>query len=370
MSRNDPGSGSLRIVLSHVYSWPEVRRGGERYLHELASALVDAGHQVRVISSAPRPGHGRILGVPVTYLRRRSLAPKRFGSWGDEMAFGIEAGAWSALRGIDVWHALGTSDAAAATIMGRVRDIRSVHTALGIPNRWYMDSRPDDRLHDLVVRHVDAYVCLSLAARRALTEGWGRDPFVVGGGVDLRRFVPAARRHSRPALLYSGSFAAGHKRLPLLLEAMAILRKRLPDVELWLSGSGDVSALLGGSPAGARGAMTNLGVGSEEEQASRYGRAWVTVLPSENEAFGLCLVESLACGTPIVVAADSGGPAELVREGIGIASKSSAFDLADACEAALELATLPGTVEACRVEAKRYDWRGSIVPQLEEIYRV
>ncbi|MEY2469223.1 MAG: hypothetical protein QOF21_1921, partial [Actinomycetota bacterium] len=33
----------MRILLSHVYSWPEVRRGGERYLHELGAALVEAG---------------------------------------------------------------------------------------------------------------------------------------------------------------------------------------------------------------------------------------------------------------------------------------------------------------------------------------
>jgi hypothetical protein len=44
---------SLRVVLTHVYAWPEVRRGGERYLHGLASALAWAGHAVDIVSTAP-----------------------------------------------------------------------------------------------------------------------------------------------------------------------------------------------------------------------------------------------------------------------------------------------------------------------------
>jgi len=297
------------------------------------------------------------------------MAPKRFGSFAGEVAFGVEAGVRLASRRIDVWHALGTADAAAAATLGRIRQVRSVHTTLGVPERTYRDSRPDRRLHEIVVRHVDAYVCLSGAAGRALQEGWNREPIVVGGGVDLRRFNPAPRRHHRPALLYSGDFTEPRKNVPLLLDAMAILRKRRPAVELWLSGGGDPSSVLASAPALAREAIVELGVGREEDQAARYGRAWVTVLPSEHEAFGLCLVESLACGTPIVVLARGGGPAEIAHDGIGVQSGPTAHDLADACEAALDLVALKGTIEACRAEAERYDWRRSIVPRLEEVYR-
>jgi len=97
----------------------------------------------------------------------------------------------------------------------------------------------------------------------------------------------------------------------------------------------------------------------------------VTVLPSQHEAFGLCLLESLACGTPIVVLADGGGPAEILGgdDGVGVESGHSASDLADACEVALELSAAAGTVEACRAKAERYDWRRSIVPRMVEIYQ-
>jgi phosphatidyl-myo-inositol alpha-mannosyltransferase len=356
-------------VLSHAYCWPEVRRGGERYLHELGAALARAGHSVRILSTGPAAGHISVQGVPVTRLRTRSLAPGRFGPQAEEVAFGAQSALWMAPRKVDVWHALGGPDAAAASVVGKVRGFRSVMTSLGIPAKSYWDQRPDRRLHELVVKRVDSYICLSRVAAAALSEGWGRAAEIVGGGVALERFVPAAARHHRPALLFSGTLTEKRKNLGMLLEAVAILRKKHPDLELWLSGQGDPSPLIAASPASAREAAVQMGVGQEDEQALRYGRAWVTVMPSEYEAFGLALLESLACGTPIVGLATGGGPTELIEQGVGVESEPSAAGLAEACECALELAQQPETVGACRAVAARYDWDQAIVPRLEAIYR-
>lgn len=360
---------SLRIVLSHVYSWPEVRRGGERYLHELGSALAGAGHRVRILSTGIRGERTSVNGVAVTRLRRREWNPERYGPQADEVAFGIQAGAWIVPRRVDVWHALGVADAAASSFLGPIVRFRSVHTSLGIPNRWYWDERPDRALHDRVVARADSYICLSKVAHEALFKGWGRSAEIVGGGVDLDRFTPAPARHENPTLLYSGTLDQPRKNVQLLLEAVAILRSRHPDLELWLSGDGDPSPLLEAAPPAARQAVVLLGVGREDEQAERYSRAWVTVLPSENEAFGLALLESLACGTPIVALRDGGGSPDLVEPGSGVVSGPSATELAEACEMALDLSQQPDTAEACRSVAARYDWRRAIVPRLEGIYR-
>lgn len=369
MSRRPLGE-RLKIVLSHVYSWPEVRRGGERYLHELASALADAGHTVTVLSTAAKPGKSTVLGVTVKYFRRRRVLTHRFGPHADEVAFGFQTAAWIAARRIDVWHALGTSDAAASAAIGRHRGFRSLHTTLGIPERSYRDSRPDRRLHDYVVEHVDSYICLSAAAGRALRDGWGREPSIVGGGVDLRSFMPMPSRHPRPVLLYSGTLSEERKNIPLLLEATAILRSRHPDLELWMSTADDISPFLASAPPMARKAVVPLGAGSIEDQARRYGLAWATVLPSVNEAFGLALLESLACGTPVVALRNSGGPEEFVEPEVGaLASERSGQALADSCEQAFDLANKATTPDACRAVAARYDWRSAIVPRLERLYR-
>lgn len=358
---------SLRIALTHVSSWPEVARGGERYLHELGSALSDAGHHVRILSSAPRPGRGSILGVDVRWLRRRRLAPNRFGAHAEEVAFGAQALAALAPRRLDVWHALGTSDAAAAALLATVRrGVGSVYSDLGVPAGPSRRRRPDRRLHRFVVDRVGAYVCQSAFAAGYLERDHGRAAVGIPGGVDLHRFRPG-RRRDRPTLLFSGAVLERRKNVALLLEAVALVRRRRPEVELWLVGPGDPSPLLADAPPAARDVTTWLGVVPNDELVARYAEAWVTVLPSEAELFGLAVVESLACGTPVVTL-DRGGPAEIVRPGVGLTSLPEAGALAEACTEALDLAADPDTGDACRAAAEPYDWRGSIVPRLEDVY--
>lgn len=359
---------TLRVALTHVYGWPEVRRGGERYMHELGAALARAGHQVSILTTAATAGRGRQLGVPVRYLRRRRVARRRLGPLADEVAFALQAAPRLAAGRLDVWHALGTADAAAATAVGLVRPVRSVYTDLGVPVRDYREGRPDRRLHHLVVAHVDSYVCLSTHAASVLERDYGRRAAQVGGGVDLARFQPAEGRSPVPALLYSGVVDEPRKRLALLLHAVDRLLADVPDLELWVSGPGDLDRVLAEAPPRAAQAVVALGTGTVEDQGARYGRAWATVLPSQYEAFGLCLLESLACGTPVVATEDGGGPADLVHPGSGVMSAPEPAALADACREALDLARTPGAVDACRAAAAPYDWSSAIVPAMEELY--
>ena len=360
---------SLRVALTHVFAWPEVRRGGERYLHELASALRDAGHDVTILTTGPAPRRDRVLGVDVRYLRRRgrALAPA-FRDLAPDAAFGAQAFAHLAAKRFDVWHALGAPDAAAATVLSRLRGVRSVHTDLGVPERYWRSQRKDGRLHAFVARYVDGYVCLSKTAGRFLERDYGRSPAVVGGGVDLRAFKPAPARHPDPVLLFTAAADEPRKNLPLLLDAVAILRRRRPSLELWLAGPGDAASALAAAPREARDAVVAHGPVSLDELRDRYARAWATVLPSHGEAFGLVLVESLAGGTP-VVALEDGAPAELVTPDVGATCAPDPAALADACDRALELAAQPGVADACRAAAEPHDWRTGVVPRIEAVYR-
>lgn len=359
----------LRIALTHVYSWPEIRRGAERYLHELAAALSDAGHDAIILSTATRPHRDRVLGVEVRYLRRNERRLARwFGPLAAEADFGAKAFFRLVGRSLDVWHAFGTADAAAAGIAGSVRRLRSVYTDLGISARSWRELRQDRRLYHVLLRRVDRYLCLSEAAAASVRRDYGREVTVMGGGVDLRRFTPAARRHPTPALLYASALNEERKNLAMLLEAIAVLRRRRPSVELWIAGPGDPDPILARAPAAAREATSFRGVGSLDDLIRLYGRAWATILPAAGEAFGLVVLESFACGTPAVTL-DEGGPAELVRPGNGATSQPTPEALADACERALDLAAVPETVERCRAAAEPHDWRRGIVPRLETIYR-
>jgi glycosyltransferase involved in cell wall biosynthesis len=183
----------------------------------------------------------------------------------------------------------------------------------------------------------------------------------------MKTFAPAGGRHPTPALLFPSDVAEPRKNFPLLLEALAVLIERGRSLELWLAGPGDPTPALAAAPAAVRDAVVRLGVGRLGDLPGLYGNAWVTVLPSYGEAFGIVVVESLACGTPVVTL-DDAGPAELVNPGVGATAASTPEALADAIDRALALAADPETVERCRAAAEPHDWRTGVIPRLERIY--
>jgi phosphatidylinositol alpha-mannosyltransferase len=355
----------MRIALTHVHCWPEVRRGGERYLHEVAAALARSGHAVEIISTTTgAPGRAEEDGVVVRRYRGRAPSLDR----APDAAFGRTVLRPLLAGRFDVVHSLGPADAAASTLVSRIRRRRTVFTNLGNPVRSWWDAQRDARAHQRVVEHVEAYGCLSQYGLRRLREDWGRTGVLTPGGVSLEQFRPAERRSLRPTILFSGALTDPRKGVSTLLAAVGLLASRGVDVRLLLSGSGDPSELLASAPPAARAVTEVLPLGSPGDQPRRYGEAWVTALPSTGEAFGLALLESLACGTPIVGADDASLP-ELVTPGVGaLAAPGDVESLAVACERALALAAEAGAVDRCRDAARAYDWTTAIVPRLEAIY--
>jgi len=335
-----------------------VVRGGERYVHELGAALQGSGHDVLIVSAAERPSRGEVLGVPIVRLRRRRIG--RYGELADEVGFGAQALAAIGWRRFDVWHATGTSDAAAAALLGRARPGRTVFTDHGFPAAGSRLARPDHRWHRAVVRHIDEYVCVSSAAARFLESDYGRDAVVIPPGVELSAYRPS-RRNARPTLLYAGSLTESRKGLPLLADAVLRLRKRLPSLRFEAYGPGT-------PPECVLQAADVCGPALPADLADRYARAWATVLPSTAESFGMVITESLASGTPGVVLANGGGPAEILTPATGVVAQADPESLANACERAIELASVSATAGACRARAESYDWRRAIVPRLEALY--
>lgn len=112
-----------------------------------------------------------------------------------------------------------------------------------------------------------------------------------------------------PLLLGMGRLHAA-KAHDVALRALA----RLPDVWLWIAGSGPLEAEL-------RALAAELGVtrrvrwlGWREDASALYRTADVCVFPSRHEPLGNVVIQSWAHGLPIVAAA-SAGPAALIRDG-------------------------------------------------------
>jgi phosphatidylinositol alpha-mannosyltransferase len=354
----------VRLALTHAYSWPDVRRGAERIIVELSEALAGRGHDVTVLTAGRKAGITHHHGVRTERMRQRSdVGPEH------EADFGRRLLPRLVRHRFDAVHSLGPRDAVAAIRTARVRGHRTVYTQLGLPLVAWWVTQPENDAHTRVVRDIDVYGCMSRYALDALATEFGRQGALTPGGVDLERFQPATAREAHPTILFSGALSEPRKGVGTLLEAMALVVKKEPAVRLWLSGPGDPAPLLAAAPAAARACTDALPLGEPGAQAERYGRAWVSVLPSKFDSFGMVLVEALACGTP-VVASDHAALPELVTPGRTgyLSPPDDPVALAEALLQGLELSHRPGVADDCRASARPYDWKTGVAPLLEELY--
>lgn len=358
----------MRIALTHAFSSPEVRRGAERFIPGLASALARRGHDVVHFSSAwERVPESRDGVRSVRIKRRFENAYRHEADFGRRLLPRLAAGRFDAV------HSLGRHDALASIRAARLHPRRrTVITDLGLPSPtyWQEEGKREARAVEKVVAGIDVYSGMSRCAVEHLAKNYGReDGVVVPGGVHLSSFSPAPARQPLPTILFSGAIDEPRKGVPLLLAALPLIAKKEPEVELWLSGPGDAERFLQQAGPADRERTRLLGLGEADRQHERYGRAWVTCLPSTFDSFGMALVESLACGTPIVTTTHS-APPELVDEGLTgeTCEPNDPAGLAQALLRAFELARRPGTIVACRKSAEPFDWDRSLAPLVERLY--
>jgi alpha-1,6-mannosyltransferase len=93
---------------------------------------------------------------------------------------------------------------------------------------------------------------------------------------------------------------------------------------------------------------------SRAEVATILAGARALLAPCGTETFGLTVLESLACGTPVIVPPD-GGAHELVVPGTGVVVEPRAGALADAARALLE-GEAAGQRRRCRRHAAQFTW--------------
>jgi glycosyltransferase involved in cell wall biosynthesis len=169
----------------------------------------------------------------------------------------------------------------------------------------------------------------------------GRVITVIPPGVDLSVFHAHGRRDARRRFGIAGTtpvvgFVALHpytearKGFRLLDEALSRVTPLRPDL---------VSLITADLPSESRSASWR-GVGTIEEEddlRQLYQTCDVVVVPSTDEAFGKVTLEAVACGTPVVLFADTGGVDVIdhLRNGY-VAARQGALDLSVGINWALE----------------------------------
>jgi glycosyltransferase involved in cell wall biosynthesis len=221
-------------------------------------------------------------------------------------------------QSFDVFHIVDHSYAHLASVLPGSRTIVTCHDidafrCLVRPTGggWY---RPLAKRVLAGLRRATLVTCDTQATRDDLV-GHGLLPaerlIVVHNGAHpafLQEVDPASHREAErllgpsggPALLHVGS-TIPRKRIDVLLAVFAGARARHPDLRLVRAGGS-----FGGEHRaqarrlGVDRAIVELPFVSPGVLAAVYHRAVLTLLPSDLEGFGLPLLESMACGTPVL----------------------------------------------------------------------
>ena len=186
---------------------------------------------------------------------------------------------------------------------------------LGVLVKHWMEQR--------VYRRCDRFIVLSKAFGTILHQQyqipWNKI-HIIPGGVDNNRFQPnLSRQQAREQLnfpqertiLFTPRRLVHRMGLDKLLTALAKVKSQIPDVWLAIAGKGPLQASLEQQAVelGLNDYTEFLGFLPDEQLPVAYQAAALTVIPSQTlEGFGLVLLESLACGTPVVCTPVGGMP--------------------------------------------------------------
>jgi len=259
-------------------------------------------------------------------------------------------------------------DGPAAVLLGRALGRPAVVTARGsdlniiarrvIPRQWIR----------WAARHADGVVAVSSGLRQRLVElGIAAEQVqVLRNGVDLALFHPYDRAAARQALdfIRPTVLAVGNlvtlKRHNLMVEALA----QLPEVELVIVGEGAERAAIENLARkhGVADRVRLPGRVPQDRLPEFYSAADLLVLVSTHEGWPNVLLESMACGTSVVVS-DIAGITDIV------ASPDAGRILADItpnrlASAIHDVLSAPPSRAATRAYAERFDWQSTTDGQI------
>ncbi len=317
------------------------KTGVGRYVHALRTGIGKAGFDVvgstPTLPSVLSPAH-RILRL----LRRYNYP------------------LWSSYPDADIYH-LTTQELGSLLILRRPKGpvVVTVHDIFPYMLRHdpeLLSFLPGDRLYVHVamagLRRADRLITVSEHSKACVVEHLGIRPekiTTIHEGVDRDRFrpqpVPATIREryglpeGRRYLICVGT-EDRRKNLPVVVRALAKLRRRLPDVELIKVGrphrGQERPRLLElASELGIRPATHFLDDVPEDDLPLLYNLADVYVTASLYEGFGLPVLEAMACGTP-VVCAKAGSLPEIAGNAALQVSPCNVETLAEAVVSVLE----------------------------------
>ncbi|CCH72993.1 putative glycosyltransferase [Nostocoides australiense Ben110] len=307
-------SAPLRILL-HNWRDPYHPEGGgaEKYMAEIAKGLAGLGHTVTIRTAAYAGALPREKVDGVRYVRKGN----RYAIYPRAIAAGL-LGRYRPDVVIDVQNGIPYL----SPLVRRVPVVNLVHHVH--KEQWPVVFGPvmartgwliESRLSPAVYR-CSTYVAVSDSTRRELSEhGVALDRIhVIHNGTDAVA-GDEVRRSATPMLVVLGRLVP-QKRVEYALDALAALRGRYPDLRLVIVGSGwwAPNLVAYADQLGVSDAVEFTGHVSEAEKHRILAEAWIHLMPSLKEGWGLVVVEAGVHGTPTIAFAEAGGPTDSIRD--------------------------------------------------------
>ena len=359
----------MKIGIVCPYAW-DVPGGVSAHIRDQAETLIEMGHDVSVITPVEDPDS--LPAYAVDGGRPRSVP---YNGSVARLTFGVKATArvrrWIREGEFDVLHVhepLAPSLGVLACWSARGPMVATVHSSIErsrvLVTGYY--------LAQTALEKISALVAVSEHARRTIVDHLGGDAVLIPNGVRVDHYQDAQplREWPGPAIGFLGRMDEPRKGLPILLEAFAGIRARIPEAILVLIGPGEPDEVLGDVPAALRSGIVVLGRLNEADKARALASLSVYVAPNTGgESFGIVLLEAMAAGAP-VVASDLDAFARVLDEG----RCGALFPVGDAAALEATVVDLLGNDEERRrlaaAGARRvaaYDWR-TVAGDLIDVY--
>jgi glycosyltransferase involved in cell wall biosynthesis len=336
-----------RICLLTETYYPVVG-GGETQARSLAEGLTAQGWQVLVLtrrSDASLPRQEMIGGVPVYRLWPSGTA--HWKKWGLLLSSGTAL--WRLRREYDLifvsgFRVVGITAVLLANLL-RKRVILKADSLGEMSGSFFAGGlarfglRPGSLpfraflgLRNRILRRADRFVAISTVVAEELLAHPVSDERIerIPNSVDIGRFHPVSPQKKQALrqqldlplegqiVVFSGRLVS-YKGLPLLLKVWRDLQTRFNQASLLLVGSGGLDidnceAELRQYVAGHRLETSVLFSGSVSNVEDYLQAADIFVFPTENEAFGISLIEAMACGLAVIGTA-VGGVQDILENG-------------------------------------------------------
>ncbi|EKQ67120.1 glycosyltransferase [Leptolyngbyaceae cyanobacterium JSC-12] len=362
--------------------FPTAPGGAERYIYELIRYLTTTGDRVELCATdVPRfDAHSSLLLTNLASAER-SL-PQRL--WTSQFQF--QRRSLTTPDAINLHFALYSFP-----ILNQLPS--NVPITFNFHGPWALESQQEGEskvavwlkywLEQQVFRRCDRFIVLSQAFGKILHQHYNiswDNIHVIPGGVDIQRFqLDLTRQHAREILrfpqdrpiLFTPRRLTHRMGIDKLLQAVAIVKQQVPDVWLAIAGKGTLRPRLEQQveDLGLRKHVKFLGYVPDEQLPIAYQAADLTVVPSQSlEGFGLILLESLACGTPVLSTPVGGMPEVLTpfHPALVIETPEAEAIAARLLDCLTGNLSLPSR-EACREYViHHYDWK-IVAPKVRDV---